>query len=493
MPIVPTHKEASVTLPRVPISKGAQVPEIIGAGVTQTAQILSVVAERMQQARQFTELSNAEIDIMQKNAEFFSGLEARDDFETFEAENKKFFEQLHGEYQKSTTDTQVWRRLDPYIKRTEVQSEIKVRSLCRKKLIYLGRTDYFNNEITLRKLLNEADENETKDIINTFEIHTAGAQAAGYIKAEEAKRLLENFIAGAEEIKAQRERKIIWDGALDRLRTLGFEEAVKFINESNLPSADKNSMGAALQREETQRLAGEKEEDEKITEGWQNEALVKLHEGKLTFQNIMLSPLTTVRKEHWIGLVDKQKTAKLEAKEDTIDKSDPEFYMTMLKQAYAGEIGLNVPISYIGKGLSAKDAEHIRSVVQKRKDKADEHEADLMDLAVSSGSKMIIKGNLFSGFDAGEIRDAYLFEHALREELEAEKDRTKRLNMLTPGTKDYVVDKVLAPYLKDPITRLRETADKIRGKAKPEKIEGEIPKRKKKETIEEYLKRTGQR
>jgi len=493
MPRIPTYQTKPVSLPRAPISKGAQVPEIIGAGLTQTGRILGLVAEKMQQARQFTELSNAEIEVMQKNAEFVAGLETRNDFEAFVPEHKKFFEDLHGEYQKSTTDSEVWRRLEPYIKRTAVQSEIKVKGLYRKKLIDQGRSDYFNNEMTLRRLLNQADENQQREIVNTFQIHTAGAQVAGYIKSEEAKRLIEKFSADSEEIKVKREKTMLWTEALNRLRTIGFEEAVKFINESKLPSADKNSMGTALNREETERLAGEKEKEEAITETWQNEALVKLHEGKLKFQDIMLSPLTTGRKEHWIGLVDTQKKAKLKAKEDTIGKSDPEFYMTMLKQGYAGEIGLNVPISYIGKGLSAKDAEHIRAVIQKRKDKADQHEAELMDLATTTGSNMVIKGNLFTGFDAGEIRDAYLFEHALRERLEDEKDRTKRLNMLTPGTPEYVVDKVLAPYLKKPITRLRETADKIREKTKPEKIEGEIPKRKKGETIEEYLKRTGQR
>ena len=157
MPRIPTYQKKPVSLPRAPISKGAQVPEIIGAGLTQTGRILGLVAEKMQQARQFTELSNAEIEVMEKNAEFVAGLETRNDFEAFVPEHKKFFETLHGEYQKSTTDSEVWRRLEPYIKRTAVQSEITVKGLYRGKLIEQGRSDYFNNEMTLRKLLNQAD------------------------------------------------------------------------------------------------------------------------------------------------------------------------------------------------------------------------------------------------------------------------------------------------------------------------------------------------
>jgi len=466
-----------------------------GAQIEQTGQYGMRVFDVIDEAERRVKASELESQMRSDLEDAAESFRMRTDFENFDKEADEFIKSIRTNYNEAIGDDH---KLQEAVDRAyEWRSSEFMRTIQAKKAQVITN----RGRGQLEKMVNQAMEDYAAEQTDEGKIRigekiaaTAKAFAeSSIISFKEAESIIQSFEGNAESLKLEYNRQTIWDEALNRMRTLGFDEAVKFINDSDLPSSDKNSMGAALKREETERAAQEKENEEQITEKWQDEALVKLHDGKLTFEEIMLSPLDAKAKEHWIGLLDAKNKAKLKEEKDKIAESDPEFYMTMLKQAYAGEIGMNVPISYIGKGLGSKDAEHIRSVIKSLKSEADKHETELMNLAIDSGSKMIIKGNLFTGFDAGEIRDAYLFEHALRAELEQEKERGKRLNMLTPGTSEYIVDKVLAPYLKDPITRLRETADKIRGKQEPEKAEGGVVKRKKGETIDEYLKRIGQR
>ena len=192
----------------------------------------------------------------------------------------------------------------------------------------------------------------------------------------------------------------------------------------------------------------------------------------------------------WRNQLEQQTAANKEGRQ-AFKITDPQFYLTQLHKIYDARGAVDPNTIYpVDKKLSQSDARYLRTLASQLKDEALKPVRELEKLAIEDGRRQIVKGNSLIGFDASEVRDAYLYEHALRQALakgeEAGKDP---MDMLTPGTKDYIVDKTLAPFLKTPQERLQEQAMRL---SQPSTSGGNVPKRKPGETVEQYLKRTSQ-
>jgi hypothetical protein len=171
---------------------------------------------------------------------------------------------------------------------------------------------------------------------------------------------------------------------------------------------------------------------------------------------------------------------------------DPGFYNTQLEAAYRGEVDPEKPLSWAGDQMNGEDAEHIRKVATAAQKAENKPVLDAQARAIKFGRDSILKGTILSGFDSSSVQNAYDYEHDLRKTLaNGEEEGKKMLDMLTPGNKDYIVGDVLKRNFKDPLSRLAEEANVILENDK-ETPPDSVSKRKSGETIDQYLKRTGQ-
>lgn len=251
-------------------------------------------------------------------------------------------------------------------------------------------------------------------------------------------------------------------------------------------------MFRGIRADESQREDQAKEEKVKSLEQVQNDFSTRLNDPKKpdpTVDEIMassLEPFGQGSKDTFVKMIEAK------AAKNWKVTADQGFYNTKLEDAYEGGVDPKEPLAWAGNQISGDDAEHIRKIAMDYRDESKKHELELRKMAIKTGRDMIIKGTILTGFEATEVRDAYLYEHALRQALEQGKtDEKSVVNMLTPGNKDYIVEQVLGRYLKTPLEQLREKAGQLEKKEKPKFKAGEVPKRKKGETIEQYLKRTG--
>ena len=129
--------------------------------------------------------------------------------------------------------------------------------------------------------------------------------------------------------------------------------------------------------------------------------------------------------------------------------TDYELYRKLSLQASEGTIEDETELyKLIGKGLTIQNVNTLKGIMKDAADPAKQHETELTKLAISSGKKRILKPDpltLFA-FQADSEKQAFLFEHALRAELEKEEDYATRLRMLTPGTKEYIIDTLVNTY-----------------------------------------------
>lgn len=213
---------------------------------------------------------------------------------------------------------------------------------------------------------------------------------------------------------------------------------------------------------------------EAAREKTENQFFIDLENRELTFTKIVESNLHPDDKRLWEKLRQAQADANAKG-EEAFKFSDPDYYNDMLDLAMSGAI-LPTKIYPAESILSKADATALRGIAKRAQDEAEKPELQLQKLATDVGRKMIIKGTVLTGFDAREVKDAYLFEHDLRAELANEADPQKRIRMLTPGTRDYVVDRLVAPYLRTLNEQISDMAEQLQGIAEPgaiEEVEGE--------------------
>jgi len=102
----------------------------------------------------------------------------------------------------------------------------------------------------------------------------------------------------------------------------------------------------------------------------------------------------------------------------------------------------------IGKGLTIENVNTLKGIMKDAADPAKEWENTLTKIAIRSGTGRILKPDplSISAFLGDSEKQAHLFEVALRKELKAEPDYHKRLNMLDPDSKEYIVERLVQTY-----------------------------------------------
>jgi len=494
MPVIPTYTPTQT----VPATAG-QVPATFRPAITRHGEALQRLGEAttglgaaLLQARKRAEKADEYnrhfVQASRRLQDLDSELRQREEWQTIPEDFETRFKEIQGETLQTVRNNDVRQRLKETMGHLYLTKRISIRAYHRQRQIESYQANLYE---AMEQAVDQAEEItgmgtevEFQALVTNVLSQIHRSAASGIItplEAEQKEEEITERMAAAYLVNVG--RQIIDD--------LGPEQGLEWLNDpENLPGLDReerNSVISEVGRYVKFEAARLKEVQETVRNELNNRFLRKLHEGSLTIEEILASPLAPVgesgSKEHWIDAIERRSEAILKGEQDRFNTSDPDVYNVKLDLAYRGELDPDSVVQWIGRGLSSKDAEHIRKTAIGSHKEELKHELELRKLAIDAGRKMIVKGTLLTGFDASEVMDAFLFEHSLRDILEKEADPATRVRMLTPGTREYIVDSVLEPYLKSPMERLRNAAERM----KPTGIE----KRKPGESIADYLKRTG--
>lgn len=220
-----------------------------------------------------------------------------------------------------------------------------------------------------------------------------------------------------------------------------------------------------------------KEKQEEGRDVIRNDFLLKYNQKKLSVDEILESDLEA------FGSGSKQTFLKMIGTDPSFE-SDKATYNSKLIEAYEGKIkDPNSILGLVGKTLNGKDAEHIMGIAQKPIDEKEKVEKASIKRAIELGEKSIRSGFL-SGNDPNEEERAYKYEKDLTQTLEDGKIKGLEVNdMLDPNSKDYILDSLISRHTLTFEEEIMQKAERFT--TTPSKVE----KRKKGETINEYLKR----
>lgn len=180
---------------------------------------------------------------------------------------------------------------------------------------------------------------------------------------------------------------------------------------------------------------------------------------------------------------------------DPFTVSDYNVVNKMIGEAQSGKLdpAFIVPIP---NEISRQDATMLQGIANRVQTKINEPIDKLMTAAKGSVNKQVLKGNQLLGYTPESSENAYNAFVNLHMSIENEKDPNKKLRMLTPGSKDYIVDDVIRPYQKtfqqqmDEAVKRVEALDAEESQVDPDAVN--VLKRIAGETIQEWRKRTKQ-
>ena len=470
MPRIPTY-ETQISPPASRVS-GLLDPGIAAAPYGELAKVGPVIADfadKMLRARRVTDLSNARTSALREVTDFETGLAGRQDFENFEQEYITKIEDIKARAREELTDNVVYRAFESDFANLTIRKSVAIRNLANLKRIQFGRASYFNNMTALTGMLADADELTRVNIFDQARLDTAEAIAVGYLNAEEGTRGLHAFFEHAGVIEAMEDIRTD-PGAFNPDDYPHIDPKTRIQLADNAKIRVKAN-AAEIERQKAKAKVLDKEALDAQREGWENQAFIDLENRELSFTEIVDSPLHPDKKRVWNKLLAEQAKANSKGIE-AFKNTDDEYYWDMLEQVYAGMVDPN-DVFPVEDKLSRKDAQYLRGIAVDVQDEAKKPELQLQKLAIDMGRKMIVKGTILTGFDAREVQDAYLFEHDLRAELAKETDPQRRLNMLTPGTKEYAVDRLVSPYLRTLNEQIADMAKQLENITEPGVIEEE--------------------
>ena len=121
--------------------------------------------------------------------------------------------------------------------------------------------------------------------------------------------------------------KAVYYDARNKALSLGYEAGLEWLtspsNVPDLPEKARRELKADLNREWGVLKLAEKEKQDKMVDDWENNALVKMQNKTLTFNEIMGSPLSSAEKEHWVDKLNRQAAAGHKEEDDPFDITDP--------------------------------------------------------------------------------------------------------------------------------------------------------------------------
>jgi hypothetical protein len=491
--IVPKYE--STRQPAARIGSPLSLPQLEGPRmVGEAARQFEEITEKLKRARQTTALSNAQTDLFKTLVELENDFQNRTDFQNFEPEFKKRVKNLQDHYQTTIQDPEVLEAFRPDFERMTTRSLVNVRSMARHQEIDKGRADFNRNQETYFDIITSNQDPEKRfEALNLAKLSVAGNVSAGYISREQGEKQLETLNYAAVKTNAWRTAK-----------SLGFEEGIAWLeNEENaqgLDLKDRQAIVNNLQAEQTEEREAGKRAYNDLHREVINKVSEYIRDGKYAIARIAVENAEIDEKDKLTldKAIDSAISAKTAGQKDPFNVSSVSYVSDLLDKALNGELDPDsiIPIAW---KLSRQDANVVRETAKRALEGEETFESELKKGAVYKIRNQILKGNQLMGFTPESISDANLAEMEFLQMWHNETDREKRMNMANPASKDYVVDKIVKPYLKPLNVQIEEMTQRIENMFNEEMGRKTGPPKKKKvqkregnETIEEYLKRTGQ-
>ena len=265
-----------------------------------------------------------------------------------------------------------------------------------------------------------------KQAVTAIESFDDKVQAATELKATTAAKnlILEHPSGGSELLEGSE----FWDRVPDEQKPALLKSAdkTKKVHENEVESKRKEAIAEATKQEELQfsNLYGE---------------------GKFAEANAFLDASTLITKK--IPLYKALESASKEA--DPFKKTDYNFFWDSLKKAQAGKITNPDAVIPIPNKLSREDANIIRATAKRAIDPVNKAANEMERKALSAVEEQAKEGSSFFGYSTEDKENAYNAWVALKLVLDEVKDPSKKIDMLNPKSPNYIVSKVMAPYIKD--------------------------------------------
>lgn len=276
-------------LPRAPLSIADVGAGIEAQAIGQVGQALSQIAEKFQQAKDVTDVTEADTNALEE----FSRLE---NLYALDQEYGTMFERWGKDAEKSRKTIlkkkglsgEARKVIEQRFDRDRIRFGNSIQDLVRKKQIQDGRAKYSEGLSSILKEGSEAAEDKAKVLI-------AGTKAAGFITAEQAQADRENIPKMLEVFQIEKifnTNPAVAEGMIDAAEHLNPQE-------KNQLRSRARTANARLKKEQQEKYDAYVEQTE---QDW----LVKLRNTKLTEPEIMASTFTVDKKQEWLGYIDSQ-------------------------------------------------------------------------------------------------------------------------------------------------------------------------------------------
>ena len=300
---------------------------------------------------------------------------------------------------------------------------------------------------------------EGNDVINQ-------TVAGGHMQAGAGAKLRIGFREESAKSRAARSVKSNPFDALAKLSAKGWKQHFPFISElERLDFMDKaqtriNSINAAVKRgDEEARLAAKEEKAAAINlvaddylKRIETMSTVELlnFEPMEILNNDILSATGTNSKNFFLDLREKELDERLQGKKNPYKIDDQKVVAQMLEDAMDGKLDprdVHVIPNVVSMDAMRTLKNEARVALGATGDTLRKQYQELKKLAVNDGRRQILVGSELTGFDASSMTRANDYTQNLLKALIKEKDLEKRISMLTIGSPDYIIDKLVVPHM----------------------------------------------
>lgn len=215
----------------------------VGAGleaeaITRFGSVLSRIAEKFQQAKDLTDVTEAQTNALKEFSRLENQYALDQDYTTIFARwNKDVDKSRKTILKKKGLSGEARRAIEREFDRDRVRFSNEIRTLVRRKQIYDGQMKFYEG---LRTIL---EEYEGEDVLIRAEALIAGTERAELITPLQADRHRASLESWYERVTREKLYKSVWDVAL----TMSYEEAVKYVTEQeDLNVPDRKSIISSL-------------------------------------------------------------------------------------------------------------------------------------------------------------------------------------------------------------------------------------------------------
>lgn len=326
---------------------------------------------------------------------------------------------------------------------------------------------------TLTELANSNNPQSFITGLKNYSVYLQNQVALGTILDSEAKTLFENVTKEGAFLRVKEDIRVDPEIALAQLQSdkwnqyypgLDAQNRYQLINEAE---SEKAALKRAWEADQKQKEAAQKKVAEIQEELLKDDFLRRIETGQPTSAlDILDSALPVKDKEHYIKMLEDKAKSIASDKEDLWKKSDPEYFSRQLMDAMDGKLDPKNITPIKGK-LSISDAKLLKEEAKKAISATGDTEAqqyqEMKRIAINDGRRQILSGSELLGYTTESVNRANRFQQNLLKALDREKDVDKRISMLTMGSPDYIVDKLIIPNMQT----IQQQIEAIQGKYQP--------------------------